>query len=143
MSDKKPDLDDLKYSFIGANFVMANKDTGKPVFSMKRKNVTSPEGIEETYYLFKIHEEDMDEEDKVKVRKGLEEFIAPMAGAMGFGLFDFFEVSERATEQVKKIHEKGGVVPEEQEDFTIRVYNWATKTVDSLTIGISTKPVDK
>lgn len=141
MSDRTPLFDDVEYAIVGAGFVVANKDTGKPVFSMKRKEPIAPDGTTETYYLFRIHEENIPEEEgRKKVREVLEERIAPIAKQMGIGLFSFDEVSERSTEQVKKIFESGRRLTETQIDVTIKVFNHATQTVDSLIVGISTKP---
>ena len=142
MSKEAPPLDDAEHIFIGANFVMANKETGKPVFSMKRKEPTRPDGTKELYYIFQFHEENMYEGDREKLQLAFHEFMAPLAAQMGIGLFSFDEISEKCGEAVKKLYEGGGEIKEEQIDLTIKVTNYATDTVDNLIVGVSTKPPD-
>lgn len=137
MSDK---FDDAQYMFIGANFVMGNKETGEPVFSMKRKEPERPDGTKELYYIFQFHEENMVEDDREKLQKAFKEFIAPMAGAMGIGLFSFEEISVKSGEAVKKLYEEGRELKEEQIDITVELTDYGTGETGTLIIGVSTKP---
>lgn len=141
MSGKAP-FEESKYSFVGPNFVLHNKETGKPVFEMKRKTPTRPDGTEDIYYLFKFYDENMpDDEVKAQSHKMFDEFICPTAAAMIIGMFSFDEVTERCTEQVKKIYQGGGELTETQVDVELKVYNHATKRIDKLTVGLSDRPV--
>ena len=140
MSKKAPSLDDAEYIFMGANFVMANKETGKPVFSMKRKEPTRPDGTKELYYIFQFHEENMEEGDRGKLQAAFKEFIAPLAGGMGIGLFSFDEISLKSSEAVKELYEAGGEIKEEQIDLTIKLTDYGTGETGTLVVGVSTKP---
>lgn len=139
---EKPSFNEAEYLFMSPGFVMGNKD-GKPVFSMKRKEPERPDGTTELYYIFQIHEENLpDDTDKGKFMEVLNEFIFPMAGMMEIGMFSFDEISERATEQVKKIYESGKKLTEEQIDVKIEVFNYATKELGTLVVGVNTKPIE-
>jgi len=131
-------LDDVKYAFTGANFVLTNKETGKTFFEMKRKTPTE----DECYYLFKFYDEDMPDEDtKAKVHRLFEGFMCPLAATMGIGMFSFDEVSERTTERVKEILRHGEQLPEEQIDISIEIFDHASKELGELVVGVSAKPV--
>ena len=92
-------------------------------------------------YLFKFYDENMpDEEIKTQFHEVFEEIMCPMAAMLDIGMFDFDEVSERCTEQVKKIYESGRELTETQIDVKIEVLNHAANQLGKLTVGISTKP---
>ncbi|KKN05108.1 hypothetical protein LCGC14_1090630 [marine sediment metagenome] len=131
----------IKFSFMTPNFVLDNKETGEPVFEMKRKTPTQPDGTEECYYLFKFYDENMpDDEAKAQIHEFFEEGMCPLALLMGIGVFSFDEVSERCTEQVKLVYQGGGELTESQIDVEIKIYNHATKKIHDLTVGLSTMP---
>jgi len=133
---------DIKHAFMSPNFVMHNKETGEPVFEMKRKTPTRPDGSEECYYLFKFYDENMpDEEVKTQFHEVFEEVMCPLAALMDIGMFSFDEVSEGCVEQVKKIYESGQELAETQIDVSIKIFNHATNHLGRLTIGISTIPL--
>lgn len=129
-------MSNTEYTFMSPNFVLTNRKTGKPFFEMKRKTPTD----DECYYLFKFYEENMSEEDRKKIHKLFEEYICPMAATMNIGMFSFDELSERATERMKEIVQSGRQLSEEQIDVTIEVFDYATKTLGSLVVGIGTMP---
>lgn len=136
---KEPSLDEAHSIFTGANFVVTNKETGKAFFEMKRK--TPAEDV--CYYLFKFYEENMPDEDtSAKIHGAFEEFICPLAATIGIGMFSFDEVTERTTERLKEILRGGGQLSEEQIDVSIEVFDYASKELGGLIIGISAKPVD-
>ena len=138
MSKEVLPLDDMEYAFTGANFVLTNKETGKPVFEMKRKTPTE----DMCYYLFKFYDENMPDEDtKAKAHKAFEEAICPMAATMGIGMFSFDEMTERATERVKEILQSGRQLSEEQIDVSIEVFDHAAKELGELVVGLSDRPV--
>ncbi len=140
MSKETPSFEDAGYTFTHANFVMNNKE-GKPVFEMKRKTPTRPDGTVECYYIFKFYDENMpDDEVKAQFHAMFQEVMCPLASAMDIGMFSFDEISERCTEQVKKIYDSGEELTETQIDVKIKVYNHATKGTGKLTVGVSTKP---
>ena len=128
--------------FMGANFKMANKK-GDIVYEMKRKNPRRPDGTEECYYIFQIHEEHMTKEQLVEFRKVFNDQILVAARRMDIGMFDYLEIAERANEQVKKMIESDMVPGEEQVDVTIEIFNHATEELHDLVVGISTKAIPK
>jgi len=136
MSVELPPYEDIKFSFLTPNFKLHNKETGEPVFEMKRKTPTHPDGTEECYYLFKFHDENMpDDETKAQIHELFEEGMCPMANIMDIGMFSFDEVTERCTEQVKLIHQGGGELTKTQIDIEIKVYNHAAKKIRNLTVA--------
>lgn len=140
MSKKAPSFEDARYTFTHANFVVTNRETGKPFFEMKRKTPTRPDGTEECYYIYKFYDENMpSEKDGKKMHEFFKELMCPMAGMMGIGMFSFDEISERCTEQVKKIYEGGRELSKEQIDVKIEVMDYATEVVGTLIVGISDK----
>ena len=141
MSVELPPYEDIKFSFLTPNFKLHNKETGEPVFEMKRKTPTRPDGTEECYYLFKFYDENMpNDETKAQIHELFEEGMCPMANIMDIGLFSFDEVTERCTEQVKLIYQGGGELAESQIDVEIEVYNHAAKKIRNLTVGLSILP---
>ena len=143
MSKEAPSFDDVKYVFTHANFVMNNQETGKPVFEMKRKTPTRPDGTEECYYIYKFYDENMpNDEVKTQFHKVFREAMCPIAAMLDIGVFSFDEVSERCTEQVKKIYDSGKELTETQIDVKIKIYDHARKRAGELTIGVSTKPME-
>jgi len=142
MSKEAPSFEDVNYIFTHANFVINNTETGKPVFEMKRKTPTRPDGTKECYYIYKFYEENMpDDEIKAHFHMIHREVVCPLAATMDIGMFSFDEISERCTEQVKKIYESGRELTETQIDVKIKVYDHARKEIGELTVGVSTKPV--
>jgi len=137
MSGEILPLDELEYAFTGANFVLTNKETGKTFFEMKRKTPTDGE----CYYLFKFYDENMPDEDaKAKVHSLFEGFMCPLAATMGIGMFSFDEMSERATEGVKKILRSGEQLSEEQIDVSIEIFDHAAKELGGLVVGLTINP---
>jgi hypothetical protein len=82
----------------------------------------------------------MEEDDRGKLQEAFEEFIAPLAGMMGIGLFSFDEISQKSGEAVKELYEAGGEIKPEQIDLTIELTDYGTGETGSLIVGISTKP---
>jgi len=143
MSKEVPSFDDAKYIFTHANFVMNNQETGKPVFEMKRKTPTRPDGTEECYYIYKFYDENMpNDEVKAQFHKVFREAMCPIAATLDIGVFSFDEISENCTEQVKKIYDSGKELTETQIDVQIEIYDHARKRTGKLTIGVSTKPME-
>lgn len=141
MSMELPPYEDIKFNFMTPNFVLKNKETGEPVFEMKRKTPTHPDGTEECYYLFKFYDENMpNDETKAQIHEFFEEAMCSMALLMDIGLFSFDEVTERCTEQVKLIYQGDGELTKTQIDVEIKVYNHAAKKIHDLTVGLSTLP---
>jgi len=133
---------DIKHAFTGPNFVMHNKETGEPVFEMKRKTPTRPDGSVECYYLFKFYDKNMpDEGVKTQFHEVFEGVMCPLAALMDIGVFSFDEVSERCAEQVKKIYESGRELTETQIDVSVEILNHATNHLGKLTVGIHTIPL--
>lgn len=131
----------MENEFMGANFQMAN-EAGDIVFEMKRKEPLGPDGKPaEMYYIFQVHKEHMTKEEAEEFDKVFNEKILLAARLMGIGMFAFREISERANEHIVKMH-KAGTLPETdggQIDVTVEVYNYATKELVNLVVGISTK----
>lgn len=124
---------------LGANFQMAN-EKGDIIFEMKRKEPLGPDGKPaEMYYIFQSHKEHMTEEQAVEFDKVFKEKICVLARLMGFGMFDFLEISERAREQSMKMIKAGNIPGEEQVDITVEIFNYATGELTNLVIGISTQ----
>jgi len=137
-------VSDIQSIFMKPNFVVRNKATGDPIFEMKRKTPTRPDGTEECYYLFKFYDENMpDEATKLESHKLFEQGICPMATILGVGMFSFDELTERCVEKVKEILQGGGQLSKEQVDVSIELFNHATKELDNLIVGVSTKPVEE
>lgn len=124
--------DDVIYKFLGADFMVRNKETGKPIFEMKRKT-PSPTEI---YYIFRFIEEDADPEDLKKMREGFKEFMCPLAAIMGIGLFDYDELSKKMHQHIKELGPEN-IPDKKQIDVKIDIKNYATGTIDKLTVGIS------
>jgi len=132
---------DVKYIFVKPNVVMTNLKTGKTFFEMKRKTPTRPDGTEECYYLFKFYDENMpNDEAKAGIHEMFREAMCPTAAMLDIGMFSFDEMTEQLRKKVKKIHESGKELTEDQIDVKIDIYDHAANRMDKLTIGISTKP---
>ena len=128
--------------FMGANFKMANKK-GDIVYEMKRKNPRRPDGTEECYYIFQIHEQHMSKEEAVGFKKIFDEQILVAARLMDIGMFAYQEIAERANEQIKKMFESDTIPGEEQVDVKIEIFNHTTGELHDLIVGISTKAIPK
>ncbi len=136
-----PPFEDIKFSFMTPNFKLHNKETGEPVFEMKRKDETDYGKEDGIYYLFKFYDENMpNDEIKAQIHAHFEEGMCPMANLMDIGMFSFDEVTERCTEQVKLIYQGGGELTKTQIDVEIEIYNHAAKKIRNLTVGLSILP---
>lgn len=136
MSGEAPSFVDPEYNFIGANFVLCNKETGETVFEMKRKTPAS----DDCYYLFKFYDENMPNEEMKMLVHEMFERMCPVAAMLDIGIFSFDEVTARCTEQVKKVYQGGGELTETQVDVEISLYDHARKVEGKLTIGLSDRP---
>ena len=122
---------------LDANFQMAN-EKGEIVFEMKKKEPLDPDGNKQLYYIFRVHEKNMNE----KQRKGFPKVLTMIMWAakrMGIPMYTYDEITERTSEQVAKLFETD-TFPEPGEgqiDVNIEVFNYATKELATLTIGIS------
>jgi len=56
-------------------------------------------------------------------------------------MFAYTEIAERANEQMKKQHDAGNTLGEEQVDVSIEIFNYATEEVGKLVVGLSTKQI--
>ncbi len=125
---------------VGANFEVTDKETGKPLFQMKRKDNANYGGAG-LYYIFKIHEENFpDEETRDRFMNEGFSGMKMIASVMGIPLFSIDEMGERVQAKMKEIMGSGVDLDKKQYDVEIELMNYATEELQHLTIGISTKP---
>lgn len=128
---------------VGANFVVENKRTGKPIFEMKRKDNADYGGVG-NYYIFKIHEDNFDDPDTrdIFMNQGWSH-MKTLAKMMGVPLFSIDEMGEQMQAKAKEIMDSGVDLDKQQVDIDLMLMNYATGDTDKLTIGVSTKPVSE
>ena len=123
----------MQYSFTSPNWAITDKETGKAVLEMKRKEPSK----DVVYYLFKfIDENASDPETMRELHEFFKEFICPLAAVMGIGLFEYKEITKKVHDAMMNIGPEN--IPDmEQIDVNIDIINHATGYPTSLTIGLS------
>jgi len=122
--------------FTGGRLSWGDPDTGKPIFELKKKDMTDYGG-EGVYYIFKVYEQNMStEETKRKlIELGLP-FIKALAGRMKIPLYDFDKITERSQEAMVKLLREEADIESKQVDMKIEVMDHGTGTLHTLTVGV-------
>ena len=123
----------MLYTFMKPNWIVNDKETGKPVLEMKMKNPSE----DSVYYLFKFIDENSSSPEALKdIHEVFDEFMCPVAAIMEIGLFEYEEMTRKVHEAVLNIGV--GYIPDmEQIDVVIDIINHATGQPVTLTVGIS------
>lgn len=130
-------MSDFGLDLVGAGFVFADRETGKIVFEMKKKD-QADYGGEGIYYIFKIYEENFSDIDAKDIwMHDAWPTIKAAAGMLGVGLFELDEMGERMREQVGKLLDDPRTLRGEQVDVKIEVMDHATGDIGSLVIGVT------
>ncbi len=128
---------------LGANLELRN-EKGEIIFAMKRKTKYPP-----IYYIFEKHEDRMNDEEKEGFEKAWA-MIKVASAMMGYRLHDMREITDAMEAQLKAVMETdefkkaskkvddGGDEKAFIKDIHFKVFDHATGTLGTLTIGIST-----
>lgn len=128
---------------LGANLELRNSK-GEIIFAMKRKTEYPP-----IYYIFEKHEDRMNEEEKEGFEKAWT-LMRAAAAMMGFRLHDMREISDALEAQIKAVMETeegkaalkkvdpGGDEKVFIKDISFKVFDHASGTLGTLTVGVST-----
>jgi len=132
MSEDTP-YEKVLYAFMSPNWIIKDKETGKPVLEMKRKNPSE----DDVYYLFKFIDENASGVETLEgIHNIFAEFMCPVAAIMGIGLFDYEELTREVHEAILNIGAE--YIPDrEQIDVKIDIINHATGQPTALTVGFS------
>lgn len=128
--------DGLFARFLGGQLSLGDPDTGKPIFELKKKDM-SDYGGEGFYYIFKVYEQNMSSEEIKRkiIDVGLPVIIA-LAGRMELPLFDFDEITERSQEAMIKLRREEVDIASKQVDVKIEVMDHGTGNLHNLTVGV-------
>lgn len=121
---KKIDLIDSEIS--QPTMAYRSKKTGKPVFATKKI-----EYEDSLYYIFRVHEENMEEGDKEAWKK-VWALLCEMARFLRIPLYDAQEIVERLSEAIKEAKPWEG-----QRDLKIELYDHASGEIHIVTKGVT------
>jgi len=103
-----------------------SRKTGKLVFAMKKIDYRGS-----LYYIFRIHEEDIEEEDKEAWEKAWKE-LCEMSRLVKIPLYDAQEIGERISEAIKDMKPWEG-----QRDVEIEIYDHSSGELHIVTKGVT------
>ena len=134
----------MEYSELMGPTLEVRNEKGEVIFAMKRKDKYPP-----TYYIFEMHKDRMNEEEKKATDMVFEE-MATVAGLIGFALYDMREITDALTAKAKAVMgtEKGKAAQKKAdesgedvlvEDVSFNIFDHGTKEINTLTVGISAR----